>query len=104
MAGGRYGWWGGRGKGRVTVGRVGSGVGEAGMHDIGTGTYTVMQQVAADALGLAPEKVEVRLGDTRLPASHAAIGSATIAHPGAPALLAANGAREKAEGPAQDTG
>ena len=42
------------------------------MHDLGTGTYTVMQQVAADALGLAPDKVTVRLGDTRLPASHAA--------------------------------
>src|SRR5919106_5784190 len=53
------------------------------MHDLGTGTYTVMQQVAADALGLAPDKVTVRLGDTRLPASHAAIGSATMANAGA---------------------
>jgi hypothetical protein len=37
------------------------------------------QQVAADALGLAPEKVTVRVGDTRLPESHPAIGSSTMA-------------------------
>ncbi len=35
--------------------------------DIGTGTYTVLMQIAADALGVAPEKVVVRLGDTDLP-------------------------------------
>ncbi|HEX9606053.1 MAG TPA: molybdopterin cofactor-binding domain-containing protein [Gemmatimonadaceae bacterium] len=44
---------------------------QTGSHDLGTGTYTVMQQVAADALGLPLEKVTVRLGDTRLPDSHA---------------------------------
>jgi xanthine dehydrogenase YagR molybdenum-binding subunit len=38
----------------------------------------------------------VRLGDTRLPASHAAIGSATMANAGASVLLAANAARDKA--------
>ena len=69
---------------------------EAGTHDLGTGTYTVMQQVAADALGLAPEKVTVRLGDTRLPASHASIGSATMANAGASVMLAAKAARDKA--------
>jgi xanthine dehydrogenase YagR molybdenum-binding subunit len=55
-----------------------------------------MQQVAADALGLAPDKVIVRLGDTRLPASHPAIGSATMANAGASVLLAAKAARDKA--------
>jgi xanthine dehydrogenase YagR molybdenum-binding subunit len=54
-----------------------------------------MQQVAADALGLAPEKVTVRLGDTRLPASHASIGSATMANAGASVMLAAKAARDK---------
>jgi xanthine dehydrogenase YagR molybdenum-binding subunit len=58
--------------------------------------------VAADALGLAPEKVTVRLGDTRLPASHAAIGSATMANAGAAVLLAAKAAREKAMALAKD--
>src|SRR2546427_7185182 len=36
---------------------------------------TLFRSVAADTLGLALEKVTVRLGDTRLPASHASVGS-----------------------------
>ena len=69
---------------------------ETGTHEIGGGTYTVMQQVAADTLGLAPEKVSVRLGDTRLPASHPSIGSTTMANAGASVMLAAKAARAKA--------
>lgn len=83
-------------KARVVLRGDGSAVVESGMHELGGGTYTVMQQVAADALGLPPGSVEVRLGDTRLPASHAAIGSATMANAGASVLLAANAARDKA--------
>jgi len=59
-----------------------------GTHELGAGTYTVMQQLAADTLGLAAEKVTVKLGDTRLPASHASIGSATMANAGASVMLA----------------
>jgi xanthine dehydrogenase YagR molybdenum-binding subunit len=55
-----------------------------------------MQQVAADTLGLPPDKVAVRLGDTRLPPSHGAIGSSTMANAGASVLLAAKAARDKA--------
>jgi xanthine dehydrogenase YagR molybdenum-binding subunit len=55
-----------------------------------------MRQVAADALGLPSDKVDVHLGDTRLPASHAAIGSATMANAGASVLLAATAVRDKA--------
>jgi xanthine dehydrogenase YagR molybdenum-binding subunit len=84
------------GKARVTVNRDGLALVEAAAHDIGTGTYTVMRQVAADALGLAPEKVAVRLGDTSLPESHPAIGSATMANAGASIMLAARAARDKA--------
>jgi len=102
MAGAIYTHWRWPAKARVTLTSDGSALVEAGMHDIGTGTYTVMQQVAADALGLAPEKVAVRLGDTRLPASHAAIGSATMANAGAAVLLAAKAAREKAMALAKD--
>src|ERR671930_392055 len=39
----------------------------AGSQDIGTGTYTVMTQIAADALGLPVDKVKFELGDTELP-------------------------------------
>ncbi|MCK1679789.1 xanthine dehydrogenase family protein molybdopterin-binding subunit [Bradyrhizobium sp. 147] len=35
--------------------------------DIGTGTYTIMAQVAADALGLPIENISVRLADSTLP-------------------------------------
>jgi xanthine dehydrogenase YagR molybdenum-binding subunit len=96
MAGAIYTHWRWPAQARVTLNGDGSALVEAGMHDIGTGTYTVMQQVAADALGLPPEKVTVRLGDTRLPASHASIGSATMANAGASVMLAAKAARDKA--------
>jgi xanthine dehydrogenase YagR molybdenum-binding subunit len=83
-------------KARVTLNRDGTALVETGSHDLGTGTYTVMQQVAADTLGLSPEKVAVRLGDTRLPASHASIGSATMANAGASVMLAAKAVRDRA--------
>jgi len=35
--------------------------------DIGTGTYTIMAQVAADSLGLPIENVSIKLGDSSLP-------------------------------------
>ncbi|HEV2976548.1 MAG TPA: xanthine dehydrogenase family protein molybdopterin-binding subunit, partial [Casimicrobiaceae bacterium] len=84
------------GKARVTLLEDGSALVEAAAHDIGTGTYTVMAQVAADALGLAPDRVAVRLGDTRLPESHPAIGSSTAANATAAVMLAAKAARDKA--------
>jgi len=43
--------------------------------DIGTGTYTIMAQVAADMLGLPLENVTIRLGDSTLPASPVEGGS-----------------------------
>lgn len=96
MAGAIYTHWRWPAKARVTLKRDGSALVETGTHELGAGTYTVMQQVAADTLGLAPEKVTVRLGDTRLPASHASIGSATMANAGASVMLAAKAARDRA--------
>ncbi len=96
VAGAIYTHWRWPAKARVTLNSGGSALIEAGMHDLGTGTYTVMRQVAAEALGLPVERVTVRLGDTRLPPSHGAIGSATMANAGAAVLLAAKAAREKA--------
>jgi xanthine dehydrogenase YagR molybdenum-binding subunit len=43
--------------------------------DIGTGTYTIMAQVAADALGLPLEDVSIKLGDSTLPMSPVEGGS-----------------------------
>ena len=51
--------------------------------DIGTGTYTIMAQVASDALGLPIDNVTVKLGDSSLPHSQVEGGSwtaASVAH------------------------
>jgi len=98
MAGAIYTHWRWPAQARVTINRDGSVLVEAGTHDLGTGTYTVLQQVAADTLGLPTEKVTVRLGDTRLPTSHASIGSSTAANAGGSVMLAAKAARDKAIG------
>lgn len=50
--------------------------------DLGTGTYTVMTQLAADALGLPPAQVRFELGDSRLPPSPVSGGSMTAASTG----------------------
>ena len=60
----------------------------SGTQDIGTGTYTVMTQVAADALGLAPERIDFELGDTLMPPAGVSGGSTTVASV-APAVKAA---------------
>jgi xanthine dehydrogenase YagR molybdenum-binding subunit len=43
--------------------------------DIGTGTYTIMAQVAADMLGLPLDAVNIKLGDSTLPQSPVEGGS-----------------------------
>ena len=43
--------------------------------DIGTGARTALMQVAADALGVAPEQVTILIGDTSLPRAGVAGGS-----------------------------
>ncbi|MBB4003348.1 xanthine dehydrogenase family protein molybdopterin-binding subunit [Aurantimonas endophytica] len=45
------------------------------MTDIGTGTYTILQQIAAEMLGLPLDRVDVVLGDTSLPPSAGSGGS-----------------------------
>src|SRR6202045_3920202 len=47
--------------------------------DIGTGTYTIMAQVAADMLGLPLDNITVRLGDSTLPQAPVEGGSWTAA-------------------------
>lgn len=57
--------------------------------DIGTGTYTVMTQAAADALALPVEKVKVKLGDSEFPKGANSGGSQVTASVG-PAIRAAS--------------
>ncbi|WP_407155978.1 xanthine dehydrogenase family protein molybdopterin-binding subunit [Bradyrhizobium sp. STM 3557] len=47
--------------------------------DIGTGTYTIVAQVAADMLGVPLENVTVKLGDSTLPQAQVEGGSWTAA-------------------------
>jgi xanthine dehydrogenase YagR molybdenum-binding subunit len=47
--------------------------------DIGTGTYTIMAQVAADMLGLPLDNITVKLGDSSLPMAQVEGGSWTAA-------------------------
>jgi xanthine dehydrogenase YagR molybdenum-binding subunit len=57
--------------------------------DIGPGTYTVITMIAAEFLGLPPEKVKFELGDTKFPKSPAQGGSWTTASVGSATQLAA---------------
>ncbi|KFE68032.1 xanthine dehydrogenase family protein molybdopterin-binding subunit [Hyalangium minutum] len=50
--------------------------------DIGTGTYTVMTQIAAETLGLPMEDVTFKLGDSSLPPAPLEGGSWTVASVG----------------------
>ena len=59
------------------------------VQDIGTGTYTIMAQMAAERLGVPIERVEVALGDTRLPAGPVSGGSMATASLVAPVHEAA---------------
>src|SRR5262249_17882348 len=63
--------------------------------DLGTGTYTVMTQIAADALGVPPARVNFRLGDTADAEAPIAAGSQTAASVGSAVKAAAGALRAK---------
>lgn len=73
---------------RAVLQRDGTFVVQSGSQDIGTGTYTVMTQVAAAALGVAPDRIRFELGDSSLPKAPVSGGSMTAASVG-PAVQAA---------------
>lgn len=60
---------------RVRLSADGGAAVETDMTDIGTGTYTILTQVAADGLGLPPERVRVELGRSEFPPSMGSGGS-----------------------------
>ncbi|GGF61965.1 xanthine dehydrogenase [Paracoccus acridae] len=73
---------------RVTLTQDGQAVVETDMTDIGTGTYTILGQLAAEMLGLPIEQVEVRLGDTNFPPASGSGGSFGAASSGNSVYLA----------------
>jgi len=62
--------------------------------DIGTGTYTILTQIAADSLGVGMDQVSVKIGDSSLPTSPVQGGSWTAASAGAAVQAACFKARE----------
>lgn len=62
--------------------------------DIGTGTYTILTQIGADALGLPMEAVTARIGDSSLPKSPVEGGSWTAASAGSAVQAACHKLRE----------
>src|SRR6266849_3696163 len=66
--------------GRLTV--------ELAMTDIGTGTYTILTQIAAETMELPIDRVTVHMGDTRFPPTSGSGGSWGAATSGAAVLAA----------------
>lgn len=60
----------------------------AGSQDLGTGTYTIMTQIAASELNMMPTNIRAEIGDTTLPQAPVSGGSQTAASVG-PAVQAA---------------
>jgi xanthine dehydrogenase YagR molybdenum-binding subunit len=60
------------------------------MTDIGTGTYTILTQIAAEMLGLPPERVRMKLGDTSFPQAAGSGGSFGAASSGSALFDACN--------------
>ncbi|KOT88568.1 xanthine dehydrogenase [Streptomyces sp. NRRL F-5755] len=67
---------------RVRLETDGTAVVRTDMTDIGTGTYTVLTQVAADGLGLPPDRVRIELGRSGYPRSWGSGGSWGAANSG----------------------
>jgi xanthine dehydrogenase YagR molybdenum-binding subunit len=63
--------------------------------DIGTGTYTIMTQIAAETLGLPLENVTFGLGDSSLPQAPVEGGSFTAATVGSAVKAVCDQVREK---------
>ena len=73
--------WGGGGHAsqcRCTVNPDGSVAIEIGGQDLGTGTRTIICQVAAETLGLPVTAIQLRIGDNSYPPSGASGGSTTV--------------------------
>ncbi len=68
---------------------------QCGSQDLGTGTRTVLAQIAADALHLGMDRVRVLLGDTDKPYAPLSGGSMTVASVGPAVRMAADEARKQ---------
>ena len=67
---------------------------ECGTQEIGNGVYTIITQVAAETLGVSPEIIDVKIGDTTLPKGPISAGSMTTVSVTPAIQAAATEARE----------
>jgi xanthine dehydrogenase YagR molybdenum-binding subunit len=65
------------------------------MTDIGTGSYTILTQIAAEMLGLPPDRIRMELGDTSFPQAAGSGGSFGAASSGSALFEACNTLRAK---------
>ncbi|MEE4546340.1 xanthine dehydrogenase family protein molybdopterin-binding subunit [Streptomyces sp. V4-01] len=70
-------------------------VAEIGAADLGTGTWTTLPQIAADALGVPVDRVDVRIGDTDYPVASVAGGSSGMTTWGSAVIEAALAFRDR---------
>ncbi|MBW6524727.1 xanthine dehydrogenase family protein molybdopterin-binding subunit [Sphingomonas sp. RHCKR47] len=80
---------------KVTLTTDGRAIIDTDMTDIGTGSYTILAQIAAETLGLPVEKVVVHLGDGKAPPSSGSGGSWGAGSAGSSVYLACEKIREK---------
>jgi xanthine dehydrogenase YagR molybdenum-binding subunit len=80
---------------KVTLEPDGSLTVRTAMTDIGTGSYTILKQIAAEMLGLAPEQVAVLLADSDFPRSAGSGGSFGAASAGSALYVACEALRAK---------
>ncbi len=80
---------------RATVFANGRALIESGSQDLGTGTYTILTQIAADELGIDPTRIAVRIGDTNLPPAGGSFGSSTVASVGSAVRVTCHNLRAK---------
>jgi xanthine dehydrogenase YagR molybdenum-binding subunit len=69
--------------------RDGSVLVQSGTQELGTGSYTIFTQIAADVLGIPVQRVRFELGDTNFPKAPISAGSQTAATVGNAVYLAA---------------
>jgi xanthine dehydrogenase YagR molybdenum-binding subunit len=79
------------------MGRDGIAVVQSDMTDLGTGTYTILSQVAAEALGLPIERVRVEIGNSDFPESFGSGGSWGAANSSVALHRACQALRQKLE-------
>ena len=80
---------------QVSIGSDGNAMVKTDMTDIGTGTYTILGQIAGDLLGLPLDRVTVELGDTALPAASGSGGSWGAGSSGSSVYLACQALRKR---------